>query len=549
MLSMQLTTAVVALLASTPVFASLRPAPILLPRQDIDPAELYPAYNISVPVDHFHNDSLYEPHSNGSFNLRYYFDASHYKPGGPVIVLQGGETSVAGRLPYLQKGLIAQLAQITNGIAVILEHRYYGTSFPVANLTNENLRFLTYEQAVADQAYFSQNIVFPGYEHYNLTAPGTAHIAYGGSYAGAFVSFLRVLYPDIYWGAISSSGVTVAKYDFWEINEPIREYAPADCMDAQTKLINVVDNIVMSGDNSTINTLKSAFNATSLTHNDDFGNLVSYPMQYWQSRNWDPEVNDPTFMDYCGNITSNTSLFPSTEPLASSVPSLIEAGGWSNESESLTVPMLNFIGFITSVFVDSCEDTSDLDSCWGTHNASASNYADKSLSNYVNLSWPWQYCNVWGYLQPGSTVPKDRLPIVSRLITLEYSALPCVYSFNITTLPDVDRVNKHGGYNISYPRLATVGGAADPWRPVTPLAANVADRLNETSTASEPIILISDGVHHWDENGIFANETTATLPPPPIVAAQTELHQAVQEWMIEWQQYCLNNAGACTDNS
>lgn len=29
---------------------------------DIDPSLLYPAHNLSVPIDHFHNDSLYEPH-------------------------------------------------------------------------------------------------------------------------------------------------------------------------------------------------------------------------------------------------------------------------------------------------------------------------------------------------------------------------------------------------------------------------------------------------------------------------------------------------------
>lgn len=70
----------------------------------IDLSDIYPAYNFSVPVDHFHNESRYEPHSNESYNLRYWFDASNYKPGGPVIVLQSGETSGVGRLPFLQKG-------------------------------------------------------------------------------------------------------------------------------------------------------------------------------------------------------------------------------------------------------------------------------------------------------------------------------------------------------------------------------------------------------------------------------------------------------------
>ena len=169
-------------------------------RRDVDPSELYPEYNISVPVDYFHNESMYEPHSDEKFPLRYWFDATYYKDGGPVIVLQGGETDASGRLPYLQKGIVYQLAKATNGIGVILEHRYYGTSFPTPDLSTENLRFLTTEQALADMAYFAQNVVFEGLEDKNLTAPETAYIGYGGSYAGAFVAFLRVQYPDVYWG-------------------------------------------------------------------------------------------------------------------------------------------------------------------------------------------------------------------------------------------------------------------------------------------------------------------------------------------------------------
>lgn len=152
-------------------------------RDDIDPSELYPAHNLSVPVDYFHNESRYEPHSDDFFNLRYWFDASNYKPGGPVIVLQSGETSGVGRLPFLQKGIIAQLTQATNGIGVILEHRYYGTSFPTEDISTENLRFLTTEQALADQAYFSQNIKFPGFVSLSMLIPSALHtsVAYSSS--------------------------------------------------------------------------------------------------------------------------------------------------------------------------------------------------------------------------------------------------------------------------------------------------------------------------------------------------------------------------------
>ena len=63
-------------------------------------------------------------------------------------MLSAGETDGAGRLPFLQKGIVAILAEATNGLGVILEHRYYGESFPVADLSVPNLRFLTTDQGM-----------------------------------------------------------------------------------------------------------------------------------------------------------------------------------------------------------------------------------------------------------------------------------------------------------------------------------------------------------------------------------------------------------------
>src|SRR5690606_6844201 len=69
--------------------------------EDVDPIDLYPAHNISVPIDHFHNESKYAPHSNETFPLRYWFDASHYQKGGPVIILSAGETDGAGEISVI----------------------------------------------------------------------------------------------------------------------------------------------------------------------------------------------------------------------------------------------------------------------------------------------------------------------------------------------------------------------------------------------------------------------------------------------------------------
>lgn len=85
------------------------------------------------PLDHFSDD----PHT---FMQRYWFNAHHYKKGGPVFVLDGGETSGENRLPFLRTGILEILPKATNGLGVVLEHRYYGQSIPVANFSTDSLR-------------------------------------------------------------------------------------------------------------------------------------------------------------------------------------------------------------------------------------------------------------------------------------------------------------------------------------------------------------------------------------------------------------------------
>ncbi|KAL8969864.1 MAG: hypothetical protein Q9183_001792 [Haloplaca sp. 2 TL-2023] len=502
---------------------------------DVDPLTLlYPEHNLSVPIDHFPADTKYTPHSNDSFNLRYWFDASYYQPGGPVIVLQSGETSGVGRLPFLQKGIIHVLAKATNGIGVILEHRYYGTSFPTPDLSTENLRFLTTEQAVRDMVFFAENVVFEGFEGVDLTARGSAWVAYGGSYAGALVAFLRKGYPEVYWGAISSSGVTEAIWDFWRYYEPVREYGPPDCIDKHTKLINVVDNILINNTAYTAQ-LKHVFGLQDVVYDDDFAQVLSLPIGGWQGRNWDPELNDPSFYDYCSNITANITLTPPNTTTIDTVHTLLAAADYSPCSSHLTVPMLNFISYIQTTYIRPYPSET-LTTRYNTHNRSL--YTNTSLSASEDRSWPYQYCTQWGFLQTGSGVPRDRLPLVSRQLTLEYNSIICRESFNITSPPDTDAINKYGGYDIEFPRLAIVDGEEDPWREASPHAEG---RSNRTSTTQEPFLLIKGAVHHWDENGVFGNESVVV--PGPVEEVQREEVRFVKEWVKEFKEQKATGTG------
>ena len=153
--------------------------------------------------------SHFDDSDNTTFCQRYWLDSSNYNPGGPVFVLDGGETDGAGRLPFLDHGILQILSNATGGLGVVLEHRYYGESVPVETYSTDDLRWLNNEEALEDSAYFIENFQPPkelGIEAEDLRADKTPYIYYGGSYAGARAAHMRVQYPHLVWGAIASSG-------------------------------------------------------------------------------------------------------------------------------------------------------------------------------------------------------------------------------------------------------------------------------------------------------------------------------------------------------
>ena len=43
-------------------------------------------------------------------------------------------------------------------------------------------------------------------------------------------------------------------------------------------------------------------------------------------------------------------------------------------------------------------------------------------------------------------------------------------------------------------------------------------------------------LHHYDENGLFPNETTPLLPPAEVGETQRYIQLFVQQWMMEWNE-------------
>lgn len=80
----------------------------------LSPASLYPAHTFDQLVSH--DPAVPAPSEGATFEQRYWFDATYYRPGGPVILLDGGETDATGRLPFLKEGILQILSQATGGI-------------------------------------------------------------------------------------------------------------------------------------------------------------------------------------------------------------------------------------------------------------------------------------------------------------------------------------------------------------------------------------------------------------------------------------------------
>lgn len=79
---------------------------------------IYKPYYFDQKISH---DPSFPPPKTSNNNIttfkqRYWLDSTYYKPGGPIFLLDGGETSGLNRLPFLKEGILYLLAKATGGL-------------------------------------------------------------------------------------------------------------------------------------------------------------------------------------------------------------------------------------------------------------------------------------------------------------------------------------------------------------------------------------------------------------------------------------------------
>lgn len=238
----------------------------------------YTIYPFDQLIDHFPDSPRYEPHTNATFQQYYVYDDSYYVPGGPIFLYIGGETDLASRFSNLQTGIIQILMEATGGLGIILENRFYGQSYPFNTSTTEELRFLTTEQTIADNAYFAQHVQLNMSDGSNITASQRPWIMYGGSLAGAQTAFTLVEYTDIIWGGISASAPINPSLAYPEWYNPIQKFAPGDCTSRINNIVNMTNMLINQNNTEAIQQLKEIFGLGNLTDIRDFAMTIAFPM-------------------------------------------------------------------------------------------------------------------------------------------------------------------------------------------------------------------------------------------------------------------------------
>jgi len=140
----------------------------------------------------------------------------------------------------MKKGAWIHYAKQFGALCFQLEHRFYGKSHPTEDISTDNLRYLSSEQALADLAYFISSMN----REYNLTNDNR-WIAFGGSYPGSLAAWLREKYAHLEHGSISTSGPLLAKIDLIEyyqvVVDSLATYKKGDCVTPVLKAIQQID--------------------------------------------------------------------------------------------------------------------------------------------------------------------------------------------------------------------------------------------------------------------------------------------------------------------
>ncbi|KAJ2453573.1 hypothetical protein EV183_002098 [Coemansia sp. RSA 2336] len=388
------------------------------PSQPQQPRYLNTAYLFDQIIDHSGANKT-------TFKQRIYINENNYVPGGPIYLFNSGETPASPA--YLSAGEPYTLAKATNGLLVIMEHRYYGQSYPVRDMSGPSMRYLTVDNALEDIAYFIRNAAAFIKDAVGIEiSPSSKWVATGGSYSATLAVWARKRYPELIHTAYASSAPVLVEPDFYQYDQVVGRVLP--CAQDIADAITVLDEILDSHNRTLIDRWKRAFGLQDLGDADFAGALtdqLSTTVQYYM-----PPAKGSSRQDAIEQLCS-----------------------WF---KTPNIPLQNMAD-MTAAYIRE-----------NNINPLAAYSSESGATNYAlyqdGRAWFYQTCTQFGFWQSAPKPPLRRLR--SKYVTSEWQSKPCAAFFgsDVTGMPDTQALNSEfGGLFPQVSRVVFVNGLHDPW--------------------------------------------------------------------------------------
>lgn len=427
---------------------------------------------IEQELDHFSSKE------HRKWKMRYFQRLDLWRPGGPIYLFVGGESSVSPR--WASAGITYELAKETNGAIYISEHRYYGKSKPFNNTNVENFKFLTARQALADLEHLLKRVKQKPQFRYSKI------VVIGGSYAGNLAVWMRLLYPDLVNAALSSSAPVLAKKNFYEYLEKVNTvyelFGTQDCLDTIRQIFRKYDTLLQSAEG--IKHLK----------------------------------REENICEHCDlTIPENQHLFFSNKVMEY----MINAQYGAPDKIKNHCKRLNNSSRIRS------DDDDEIKECYNYDFQDTIN--DEELRKEENdwiITWMYQICTEFGYFQ---TTNSNKQPFTSN-IPLSYYVKICTAlfgaEFDEKRIDDgIETVNQlYGGLKPNVTKVVFTNGDMDPWSTLSIL---------EDLSDKAPAVIIPSASHCKD---LIPNRTNDT---EELREARKYIKHLIKDWIGVGDDYKL----------
>eukprot|EP00759_Apiculatamorpha_spiralis_P027858 PhF_6_TR30544/c0_g1_i1/m.44832/K01276/DPP7; dipeptidyl-peptidase II len=452
--------------------------------------------NFTQPLDHTTSTDT------RTFQERYFYDDTYYKPGGPLLFYCGGEGPI-DHLPIGSGAVLYEYGQQFNGLIVYAEHRYYGQTLPFGNTpdnwTPDNIQYLTIPQALSDYKALINSIR----KSANVTGPV---VAFGGSYPGELAAWLRINHPKTVDMALASS----APFRMWfpqvdprawyhTVTKVYSRMRPLECPDLVRLGFEEIISAVKTGRSAVLGltpedvrqqlglcdapTQASLFNLTSWV-------VVGFANLAMENLPWSTDVNAPPFpMDAgCIALASNPS-----QPLVGLRTTM---GYTYNSSGTL-----------------SCFSPSD-------ENVPCADFTGCGVGG-DSLSWDWQSCTQIAHdagtyndtdMFPVQPYDKDTLDAYCKKTwgtNIDFTFMPNMYKAIVNTT-----------------RLIVSNGLLDPWH--VGGVMDVKTQVPGGVPGGVVTVKIAEGAHHADLWGTHPSEPTS------LTAARAKELETLSMWIKEF---------------